>query len=260
MSLKRLMQSIVRDLLPYADLHFYTASGLRLSVPDRGAWSSAGEVFLSRLYDPFFRHLNEVRHWVDLGCNQGFFSFGLLDYLARENGKGLPQTNVFLGDADTTCVARVREAIALNKLNWQCEQTVIGPSATIVPFQRHKDSLASNIFGRGHGRVSRYPTLDITTRLSQEKNLFDLVKIDIEGAEQFLFADHLNFLKRFRYGHCEWHGPPFFTGQQLRGFVQQSNWRVVELRVRQEKLDPDLSASWDSQMGALLWENPAPTY
>lgn len=262
MSLKRLIRSTVRDLLPYAALDFHTASGLHLTVPDRGAWSATGEVFLARLYDPFFRHLNEVRNWVDLGCNQGFFSFGLLDYLAtREDGAPLPRTNAFLGDADEICAARVREAIARNKLDWRCEQVVIGPPDTIVSFKRQKDSLGSNIFGRGRGRsrTCRCATTDITARLSQEKNLFDLVKIDVEGAEQYLFAHHLNFLKRFRYGHCEWHGP-LFNGPQLREIIQQSNWRIVELRVRETKRDPNLAISWDSPMGAVLWENPSPTY
>jgi FkbM family methyltransferase len=258
MSLKRLARSIVRDLLPYADLQFHTQSGLHLSIPDRGAWSTAGEVFLTRIYDPFFRHLKDVRHWVDLGCNHGFFSFGLLDYLAGPEN-GLPKTNVFLGDADAVCAGRVREAITRNQLDWRCEQVVIGPPGQTVSFKRNKDSLASNIFGRGHGRNCHYPTTDITARLAQEKNLFDLVKIDVEGAEKFLFDHHLNFLKRFRFVHCEWHGP-FYSGKQVRGFIQQLNWRPIELRVMGVKHDPALDSSWDHPMGGILWENPNPTF
>lgn len=116
MSIRRLLKSIVRDLLPYADLDIHTPSGLQLYVPDRGAWSSASEVFISRGYDPFYQHLDGVRHWVDLGCNQGFFSVGLLEHLIRVSGS-TPDTRVFLGDANETCVARVRAAIEHNRLS-----------------------------------------------------------------------------------------------------------------------------------------------
>jgi FkbM family methyltransferase len=258
MSLKRLFRSIARDLLPYADLDFRTQSGLHLFVPDRGAWSSANEVFLSRVYNPFYPHLGSVRNWVDLGCNQGFFSFGLLDHLA-DGKKNWPKTNVFLGDANEACVTRLRKAIAHNKLEWRCEQTVIGPPGANVSFKVHKDSLGSNIFGRGRGRIHQSATTDITARFAQETNLFDLVKIDIEGAEQFLFEHHLNFLKRFRYGLCEWHAP-FFAGPTLQASLNQLNWRVIELRSQGVEYDLRAGDSWNSPMGMALWENPAPTY
>ena len=227
MSLKRLIRSITRDLLPYADLQFHTPSGLHLHVPDRGAWSSCGEAFLARIYDPFLPHVKEVRQWVDLGCNQGFFSFVFLDYLAGQK-TGSPKTNVFLGDADEVCVKRVCEAIKRNKLVWCCEQVIVGPPGESISFKKHKDSLGSNIFGRGHGRILRYATTDVTERFAQETNVFDLIKIDVEGAEKFLFDHHLTFLKRFRYGLCEWHAP-FFSGTDLEVRLKQLNWQVVEL-------------------------------
>jgi FkbM family methyltransferase len=259
---KRLLKSVVRDLLPYAGLDFHTQSGLHLYVPDRGAWSSSGEVYFTRVYDPFYSHLGGIRQWVDLGCNHGFFSFGLLDHLFCQAGQ-LPQTNVFLGDANEVCVARVQAAIEHNALvpRWRCEQVVIGPPETTVSFQQHKDSLGSNIFGRGRGRGHRsfhYRTTDVSARLAQEVNLFDLIKIDIEGAEQFLFDNHLDFLKRFRYGLCEWHAPAF-PGPKLQARLQQLGWPVIELRSQAIEYDLQRGHSWESPLGMVLWQNPAPT-
>ena len=260
MSLQRLLQSIVRDLLPYARLDFHTESGLNLFVPDRGAWSSVGEVFFTRVYDPFFPLLAGVRGWVDLGCNHGFFSFGLLDRLARQPGDR-PVTRVFLGDANDTCVARVRTAIEHNRLQpgWRCERVVIGPPDATVVFKLHKDSLGSNIFDRGRGRrMTRQITTDISGRLAQEPQLFDLIKIDIEGAEQYLFLHHLNLLKRFRFGLCEWHAP-VFPGAELEQRLRQLGWKVLELRSQGVEYDLRRGHSWESPMGMVLWENPAPT-
>jgi FkbM family methyltransferase len=261
MSLKRLLKSVVQDLLPHAGLDFRTQSGLHLFVPDRGAWSSATEVFFTRVYDPFYQHLDDVRQWVDLGCNNGFFSFGFLDHLFRQKN-GLPDTRVFLADANEVCVARVRGAIEHNTLQsgWQCQQAVIGPPGTTVHFRQHKNSLGSNIFGRGRsrGRSRHYLTTDITEKLAHESDLFDFIKIDIEGAEQFLFAHHGNFLKRFRFGLCEWHAPTF-TGPEIQARLQQSNWRVLEWRSSGVEYDLRRGDSWESPMGTVLWENPDPT-
>jgi FkbM family methyltransferase len=259
MSIQRLMTSIARDMLPYAGLDFRTLSGLHLYVPDRGAWSSVGEIFIARSYDPFFGHLAGVRHWVDLGCNQGFFSFCMLEQLALKEGR-LPETRVFLGDANETCVARVKAAIDRNGLkSWKCERTVIGPPDTFVRFEQHKDSVHSNIFawGRSHKKF-QLATTNITQMLAGEKDLFDLIKIDIEGAEKFLFHHHLDFLKRFRYGICEWHGP-MFPGTELEEHFRKLKWRVADFRSSGDQYDLSKGNSWESRFGVALWENPSPT-
>jgi FkbM family methyltransferase len=261
MSLQRLLKSVARDLLPHAGLDFRTAAGLHLFIPDRGAWSSAGEVFFTRVYDPFYPHLNEVRHWVDLGCNHGFFSFGLLDYLFRQTGR-LPDTRVVLGDANEICVARVQAALAANALapRWQCRHTVIGPAGTTVCFDQHKDSLGSNIFGQGRSRKRshQYATTDISAELAGETDLFDLLKIDIEGAEKFLFENHLPWLGRFRFGICEWHDP-VFPGLKLQECLRQAGWTVLEMHSQGVDYDLRQGDSWASPMGMALWQNPHPT-
>ncbi len=258
MSIQRLMKSIARDLLPYAQLDFHTVSGLHLCVPDRGAWSSVGEVFISRSYDSFYERLNDVRNWVDLGSNQGFFSFGLLEHLFRKHGK-CPETRAFLGDANESCVQRVRDAIKRNGLQdrWRCEQVVIGPSDSIVKFEQHKDSVHSNIFsvGRSHKNF-RLATTNISQVLAGENGVFDLIKIDIEGAEKFLFQSHLDFLKRFRFGICEWHAPTF-PGAELQRLLRQLDWRVIEIRSAPVKYDLSKGNSWDSMLGMAFWENPS---
>ncbi len=260
MSLKRLLRSVVRDLLPYAALEFRTPAGLHLFVPDRGAWSSAGEVFMGRVYDPFYQHLGEVRQWVDLGCNNGFFSFGLVDHIYRQSGT-VPETRAFLGDANPVCAARVAAAIAHNGLagRWTCEPAIIGPRGATVSLKVHKDSMHTNIFDRGHGRrAGGRTTTDISARLARETGYFDLIKIDIEGAEKFLFDDHLDFLKRFPLGLCEWHAP-MFPGPEIKARLDRLGWPVLEFRSQGVEYDLKRGTSWESPAGMVLWRNPAPT-
>jgi FkbM family methyltransferase len=259
MSLKRLMISVVRDLLPYAGLDFITQSGMRLYVPDRGAWSSVGEIFISRGYDHYFQYLDGVRRWVDLGCNHGFFSFNFREHLVRMEGSA-PNTRVFMGDANEKCVARVQAAIEHNNVQgWKCDRVIVGPLDSFVNFDQHKDSVHSNIFawGRAH-RKFKLATTNITQKFASERDYFDLIKIDIEGAEKFLFQHHLEFLKRFRFGLCEWHGP-MFPGTELEEQLRQLKWKVVDFRSSGDQYDLRLGNSWASRFGVVLWENPSPT-
>jgi FkbM family methyltransferase len=260
MSIRRLLKSVVRDLLPYAELDFRTPYGLHLYVPDRGAWSSLGEVFLARLYDPFYRHLCGVHGWVDLGCNNGFFSFGLLDYLSRLEEK-VPDTRAFLGDANERCIAWVLRSIGENGLQnvWRCQHVVVGPPGATVCFSQDKDSLHSNIFGRGRTqKKSCHNATDLPALLACEQNIYDLIKIDIEGAELFLFKHHGDLLKKFRYGLCEWHAPPY-DGPALREAIKGLGGEVVEVQSHSAG-GRDLSRghSWMAPVGMALWRNAAP--
>ena len=259
MSFKRLLKSVVRDLLPHAGLDFRTPSGIHLLVPDRGAWSSTGEIFIARSYDVFFPRLEMVRGWVDLGCNQGFFSFALLEHLARINNNAQPETWACLFDANETCVARVNDAITRNSLQsrWKCSQAVIGPPNSFVNFERHKDSVHSNIFSVGRSdKVLSLPTTNLTELLAGRNEFFDLIKIDIEGAEKFLFQHHSTLLNRFRFGICEWHTPQF-SGHDLLAAIEKAGWRVAYFCSSSDRYDLQQGHSWGSPFGVALWENPA---
>ena len=245
--------------MPFADLRTQTLTGLRLSVPDRGAWGSLSEVFITRIYEPFFARLEDVRGWVDLGCNNGFFSFGLLDHLACAISQPL-RTRALLGDASETCVRLAREAIRVNQLAdcWDCQHVVVGPPGAMVTFTQCKDSVHSTILPRRHGqRTFRYATTDLHALWHRQQGVFDLVKIDIEGAERFLFKHYTALLGQFRFGLCEWHAPEF-DGAAMRGWLHQTGWETVEMRSQTAGWDPCRGHSWESPLGMVLWHNASP--
>lgn len=259
MSLKRLLQSVAWKMLPFAGLETRTPGGVRLPVRDKGEWGCLGEIFIERIYEPFWPSLRDVRGWVDLGCNAGFFSFGLLDFLSRSAGAA-PPTRAFLGDANETCVALARDTIRRNGLaeHWSCEHVVVGPPGETVSFSQFKFSVHSSIFARQRGeRTFRYPATDIPALLARLRGVFDLIKIDVEGAELFLFQHHTGLLQRFRFGLCEWHAPQF-DGATMRDWLRQSGFETLELRSQSPDYDLARGHSWDSPVGMVLWRNPAP--
>jgi len=259
MVIKRLLRSIARDLMPYAELEFPTPFGLRLCVPDRGAWSRPGDVLVARSYDSRYAHLKPVRCVVDLGSNNGFFSFSLLDYLTPVEGKP-PATRALLGDANDRCVAQVQRAIVENGLQatWRCQHLVVGPPGQVVHFKHAKDSLHSNVFARGRaGKTLHYQVTDLSALLGGERDVFDLIKIDIEGAELFLFRHNRDILKKFRFGLCEWHAPQF-DGPAMREALAGLGFELMEIRSHAiESYDLSRGHSWNSPAGMALWKNPS---
>lgn len=256
---QKLLKSISWKLLPYAGLELATESGMHFSVANRGAWGSYTEVFVGRVYAPFLPHLQSVRGWVDLGCNNGFFSYRLLDQIVQTGGPA-PRTRVLLGDADEQCVAAVSRTIEGNPLaaDWKCQHVVVGPPGESVTFSQMKDSTHSSIFARrNRKRAFRYPSTDLNALTAGCHGVFDLVKIDIEGAEKILFEHHGDLLRRFRYGLCEWHAPEF-DGSAQREAIERAGFKVIELRSQAVDYDLARGHSWDSPLGMVLWENPAP--
>lgn len=259
MGTRRLLKSIAWKMLPWAELEFNTPSGLKLPLRNPGEWGCLGEIFVSRAYEPFWKHLMDVRGWVDLGCNAGFFSFALLDQL-RQAGGGTNDFPAFLADANELCVAQTQQSIQQNDLarSWECRHVVVGPPGQVVEFSQFKFSVHSGIFSRQRGeRTHRYRTTDLASLADCFQGRTDLIKIDIEGAEVFLFESHPQLLKRFRYGLCEWHAP-HFDGSALQRHLKQLGFRVLEFRSQPaEGYDVRQGHSWNSPVGMALWQTPA---
>ncbi|HEY5915441.1 MAG TPA: FkbM family methyltransferase, partial [Verrucomicrobiae bacterium] len=228
-------------------------------VRDQGAWGCLEEVFLGGVYEPFFRHLNNVRGWLDLGCNVGFFSLALWEHLRRQNPSASPPQAV-LGDANEHCVAMARRAVENNGLagRWDCRHVVVGPPGETVSFAQFKYSVHSGIFSPQRGeKTYHYRTTDLADLLGALGEDVDLLKLDIEGAERFVFQLHSHLLGRFRYGLCEWHAP-HFDGPALRGWIEHHHLELLEMRSQTaEGYDAAQGDSWDSPVGMALWRNPA---
>jgi FkbM family methyltransferase len=256
MGVRRLLKSIAWKLLPYGDLDFDLASGLRLPLRDKGEWACLGEVFVNRVYDDFFRQLGAVRGWVDLGCNVGFFSLGLEHYL-RSSGSP-PPTRALLIDANEHCVALAGENLRRNGLGgWVARHAVLGPAGQTVTFHQFKYSIHSGIFSQQRGeKVKHYPTTPLATLLQQHEVPRDLIKIDIEGAEKNLFADEGRLIREFRAGICEWHAPEM-PGRELERFLRAAGCEIFFLKSQPVDWDMKRGDSVESPVGMLGWRNPA---
>lgn len=255
-ALKRLQHSLAWRFFPAADLHSRTGTGLRLRLTDKGDWASAAEMFIERTYDPFFQHLGAVRRWVDVGCNAGFFSLGLLEHLRSQSGDAPVTTEAVLFDASARSVAKTDALIAENELRgvWRTRVCVIGPAGQEVEFCDFKYSVASTIFPKGRPeRVIRMKTTPLAEAIGAPPQAFDLLKVDIEGAEKCLFEQESGVLREFALVLMEWHAPEW-TGAQLRQWLEQAGAELLAVRSLPCEWDPARQGhSFDSPIGLALW-------
>ncbi len=256
---QRLQQSLAWRFFPHASLAARTASGLALRLTDKGDWASASEVFIERTYDPFFRHLVGVRAWVDAGCNTGFFSLGLVEYL-RAQADQVPATRAVLLDASARSVAKARDLAAANELSgWRCRRCVIGPAGQTVPFYEFKYSVTSSLFPKARPeRVEQVATTLLADAIGTSPDDFDLLKVDIEGAEKFLFDQEEAVLRAFPLVLMEWHQPEW-PGSALKRWLDATKAKLLEVRSLPCDWDPVRQGhSFGSPVGLALWRNQGP--
>jgi FkbM family methyltransferase len=255
-SFDRLLQSLAWRLFPAAGLRCFSKSGLQLSVLDKGDWAACSEIFIEQSYAPFFEHFGGVRRWVDLGSNAGFFSLALLDHLREKVGTNV-QTAAFLLDASKKSLRKADRYLEENRLQaiWRTIPCVIGPEGKEVNFYEYKYSVASSVFRRARPeRVSRLRTIPLARALGAPAADFDLLKVDIEGAELFLLQQEADFVAHFPLVVLEWHYD--FPGPHLRQWIADHSGEVIALRSTPSDWDPVRQGhSWESPLGVALWRN-----
>ncbi len=192
----------------YADLHIDVPLPPGLICPIRAAdhWHSFNEIFLERTYIPAFNSMPPPKRWIDLGCHAGYFS--LFVVWLRKKQSLTNGCEALLIDADPRVELAVGELIELNKLNGQVQFqlgaiTAGQGSAEIILGQ----SMSSAVAKRGSEGVPTMaaPIIGQSEILRLLAPPYDLIKVDIEGAEYDFLAGYEDLLQRTKYLLLEWH-------------------------------------------------------
>jgi FkbM family methyltransferase len=186
----------------FADLRLRFSLGEQLWIPLCFSDSAASfsEIFLQREHELFLRRLGPVRRWVDLGCNNGYFSLQLASQLAPHD---LAMSAALLVDADPRsglCISRILDENP-SLANWQFLNCAVGPECESVCF---------NVLPNMFSRISKNGTMKIPVA-SQDYLMsvlpppYDLLKIDIEGAEVPFFENYQALISKAHAVIVEWH-------------------------------------------------------
>jgi FkbM family methyltransferase len=192
-------------------------SELNLSLPlghgvylpwfDQEVGSSFLEVFLEQEYAGLFRFMAPPTRWVDLGAYAGFFSAWILWNRNRMKIQG-SAPEALLVDADDRSTPLVDALLRVNNLTGKFlfRHGAIADGTGSCSFVR-RSYMGSGLASTGglSGQAFEVPILTTAEIIGTFPPPYDLVKVDIEGAEYELLRNHRKFLAQCEYLVMEWH-------------------------------------------------------
>ena len=168
---------------------------------NRGDIQSIREVLLEDTYRlPF--ELESVKTVVDLGANIGLWS------LWASKTCGFAQ--VIAVEPDPENAKLVKKNFTDNRISGEVLEAAIGASTGSVVFQKQKESNLGRVAASGTAggcqtvEVAQVSMNDVLGGLPADACI-DLVKMDVEGAEQSVLAAETSWLARVRALVIEWH-------------------------------------------------------
>jgi FkbM family methyltransferase len=224
------------------ELNIPLSHGCCCPVPGLDALSSFSEIFVTGEYGSFLTEIPLPLRWLDLGCHAGYFTLYLAWQHAIAGSTG--DWRALLIDADSRTEVFTKKTLTQNSLMPKCEYRagLISKETGEQDFAL-REGLSSSADTSMSGiqdlqRVRAIPPAEILAALPPP---YDLIKIDVEGAE----AD---FVEAYRTVHAhaaavlmEWHSPDKEGSNEknLRKLLEDSDFSLVrELRPRRVlKLD-----------------------
>jgi FkbM family methyltransferase len=191
-----------------ADLDARVPLGENLSSPlfDAELGASFEEIFLYREYAPMFDAIPPPRRWIDLGCYAGFFSLWL-EWQRRRLGDTSP-SEVLLVDANSSLSGWIERVIAANGLGnaWTYRRGAIAPGRGECEYvERSYMGSSLGALDKSPGVRVQAPVLDQDELLRTFAPPYDLLKVDIEGAEFEMLRHYPRLVEQSRCVCLEWH-------------------------------------------------------
>jgi len=194
----------------FADLDLFIPLSHDLACPlvhedDR---VSLSEIFFGGEYDSLATHIELPRRWIDLGCNAGYFSLWL-EWQRRKAGLSVDST-ALLVDADPRQPAAIERLFALNHLGsrWAFTLGLIAPGDGRQNFYQRRFMASSTQPDASNPAQSvSIETLTPGRLRTQFPPPYDLIKVDIEGAETDFWEHYKALWSETKSLLLEWHGP-----------------------------------------------------
>ena len=189
------------------DLQIPVGGGLVCPLAADANRLSFGEIFCEQEYAGVFDHIAPPRKWLDLGAHAGFFSLYVASQHVLHRSAG--DWSALLVEPDPRMGPALDRLIAINDFGSRMQRLsgAIGPADGTLAFALRFGMASSSAPAEGHAeRVIDVPVVtehDLSTRLQPP---YDLIKLDIEGAEYAFVQAYRSLCTSTRAIVIEWHG------------------------------------------------------
>jgi len=207
---RRLAFAIKQDYFEELHLRMPLEPGLVAPLDHWDAFIAFSETFLGNEYGDLFQRIPLPNRWLDFGCHRGYFSLWVAWEKAKRDQR--EANHALLIDADPRAADWFKNLLECNP---SLREFLFLQAAVATP-----ESGDQVTFAQREGMNSLHPgdmpveCEDVITvpRLRAENITqllappYDLIKVDIEGAEFTLLETMGDLLAQARYLVIEWHG------------------------------------------------------
>lgn len=238
----------------YDELNISVPIGCKLTCPilHPDYWWSFQEVFFTDEYQPVFEQIPLPSRWLDLGCHAGFFSLLVVQQRRRLN---LPEpAAALLVDGDSRVARSISQICEQNKLGNQLQFLHGAVASKPGDIFFHETVAMSSAISNGESAGSRRVPVarpeQIVTRLEPP---YDLVKVDVEGAEHDFLTTYEPILSKTRHLLLEWHSWHSGGGgvATIRSAAAAAGFKEIRDIIPEHKLNP----TSDRTCGVILFES-----
>jgi len=217
------------------NLRWTLASGIIIEITCPADWEIYNEIFVEGEYDSAVVQALKMAGpkpltVLDLGCNFGFFCFRVL-HLANVLGVSLHDAEFTMVDGSQRVLDELRQRESyqvLTKHNANIIHGLLGSrTGSAMIYESDFHAYNSIIDRRGTGSVA--PFVDLEQRFA-DCNRIDLMKCDIQGAEQQFLGNHPLLLRKTSIAVLELHHFLCNTTQCIRILTESGFSKITTLR------------------------------
>lgn len=175
-----------------------------------GGWDSAqsfSEIFVTNEYGSFLDEMPLPLRWLDLGCHAGYFTL----YLAWKNALAgrAKDWSALLIDADPRMASLASWTLRRNSLdkNGSFKLGMIAEGNGDREFALRPGMGSSSDLAMPAKKVCRVPCITAAEIAGSFPPPYDLIKIDVEGAEYDFARSYADLYREAGYLLIEWHSP-----------------------------------------------------
>ena len=228
---KRIVSEIVQK--HYEDLNVVVPlpGGVCCPIVSLEHWVSFDNIFCEREYDRLLFSIPLPRSWLDVGCHAGHFTLRLASLWAESGDRF--GWRALLIDADSRSASAVEKIIANNQ--FELNRIVflhgaIADRSINIQFSENAYMTSEIVPDTSVGQwINSVAVIHEEAILNRLNPPYDLIKLDIEGAEFDFFNAYTRLLSQSKHVICEWHSwhPGGGGKAQLIKMAQKTNFQLL---------------------------------
>jgi FkbM family methyltransferase len=231
---------LYQHLFEILDLEYQLQSGITIRVASQGEWWTYNDIFVNHEYDAAIQAAVSSRApeqpivILDLGANIGYFLLRVADLISQNQGASFP-CDVTLVEGSPSNFKKLQDRLAAQQLkhvNYRLVHGLVGARSGQGVIKESALHVKNTIVQGAASGGTPVEFIDLC-KVMAEREKIDLLKCDIEGAEQSFIETYPDLLGRVNTAVFELHHGMCDTTRCLR-MLSDLGFRQTDLRSNDE--------------------------